>query len=77
LDEPKYLDKSATLNILSFWKGNKFRYPEIDAMARDILSIHISTVASESTFSTSGRVIDQYRSSLKYDIVKAWVCTRD
>jgi hypothetical protein len=77
LDEPKYLDKSATFDILSFWNGNEFRYPEVATMARDILSIHISTVASESTFSTGGRVIDQYRSLLKPDIVKALVCTRD
>jgi hypothetical protein len=45
-------------------------------MTRGILSIHISTVALESTFSTIGRcVIDQYRSSLKLDIVEALVCT--
>ncbi|XP_062170507.1 zinc finger BED domain-containing protein RICESLEEPER 1-like [Alnus glutinosa] len=49
LDEPKYLDKSTTFDILSFWKGNEFRYPEVAVMARDILSIPISTVASEST----------------------------
>jgi hypothetical protein len=46
-------------------------------MARDVLSIPISTVASESCFSTSGRVIDQYRSSLKLDIVEALICTKD
>jgi hypothetical protein len=40
-----------TFDILSFWKGNEFRYPEVAAMARDILSIHISIVALESTFS--------------------------
>jgi hypothetical protein len=77
LDEPKYLEKNTTFDILSFWKGNEFRYPEVAAMARDVLSIHISTVASESTFSIGGRVIDQYRSSLKPDIVEALVCTRD
>ena len=77
LDKSKYLDKSATFDILSFWKGNEFRYPEVVTMARDILSIHISTVTSESTFSTGERVIDQYRSSLKPDIVEALVCTRD
>jgi len=77
LDEPKYLEKNTTFDILSFWKGNEFRYPEVAAMARDILSILISTVASESTFSIGGRVIDQYRSSLKPDIVEALVCTKD
>jgi hypothetical protein len=77
LDEPKYLDTSATFDILSFWKENEFRYPKIVVMARDILSIYISTVASESTFSIGGHVIDQYRSLLKPDIIEALVCTRD
>ena len=79
LDEAKYIDSrgSATFDILSFWKGNEFRYPKVAAMACDILSISISTIASESTFSTGGRVIDQYRSSLKPDIVEALVCTKD
>jgi hypothetical protein len=71
------VDLDESFDILSFWKGNQFRYPEVVAMARDILSIPVSTVASESTFSVGGRVTDQYRSSLKPDIVEALVCTRD
>ena len=79
LDEARYIDSrgSATLDILLFWKGNEFRYSEVAAIARDILSIPISTVTSEFTFSTGRRVIDQYRSSLKLDIVEALVCTKD
>lgn len=46
-------------------------------MAYDILSIHVSIVATYSTFSGGGRVINQYTSSLKLDIVKVLVCTRD
>jgi hypothetical protein len=46
-------------------------------MARDILSIPISTIASAFTFSIGGCVIDQYRSLLKPDIVEALVCTSD
>jgi hypothetical protein len=79
LDEARYIESrsSGTFDILSFWKGNEFRYPEVAAMARDVLSIPISTVASESCFSTGGRVIDRYRSSLKPDIVEALICTKD
>jgi len=54
LDEPKYLEKNTTFDI-----GNEFRYHEVAAMAYDVLSIPISTVASESTFSIGRRVIDQ------------------
>jgi hypothetical protein len=77
LEEPRSMDLDESFDILSFWKGNQFRYPEVTAMAQDILSIHISTVASESTFSVGRLVIDQYRSSLKLDIVETLVCTRD
>ena len=52
------MDRSANLDILSFWKANQFQFPELASMARDVLSAPISTVASESTFSVGGRVID-------------------
>ena len=76
LDEPR-VDRNAKLDILAFWKGNEFWYPEVAAMAHDVLSIPVSTVALESTFSVGGRVIDQFRSALKPDVVKALVCSRD
>ena len=76
LDEPR-VQGGVELDVLEFWKGNQFRYPELSFMARDIVSIPISTVASESAFSVGGRVLDQYRSSLKPVVVEALVCTRD
>jgi len=46
-------------------------------MARDVLAVIISTVASESSFSTGGRVLDAYRSRLIPSTVETLVCTRD
>ena len=64
-------------NILDYWKTHEIRYPIVARMARDILAIPISTVASESAFSVGGRVLDAYRSSLKPTTVEAIICLRD
>ncbi|XP_074342355.1 zinc finger BED domain-containing protein DAYSLEEPER-like [Apium graveolens] len=50
LEESK-LDARVKLDVLSFWRSNKSKYPILSAMTRDILSMPITTVASESSFS--------------------------
>ncbi|XP_038984879.1 zinc finger BED domain-containing protein RICESLEEPER 1-like [Phoenix dactylifera] len=64
-------------DILAWWKSNATVYPILSRIARDVLAIPVSTVSSESAFSTGGRVVDQYRSSLSPSTVKALVCTQD
>ncbi|KAE8716587.1 hypothetical protein F3Y22_tig00110114pilonHSYRG00365 [Hibiscus syriacus] len=64
-------------DILSWWKVNSPRFPVLSNMAKDVLAIPLSTVASESPFSTGGRVLDQFRSSLTPKMVQDFVCTQD
>lgn len=63
--------------MLEYWKALQGRYPIVARMARDVLAIPISTVASESAFSIGGRVLDAYRSSLKPSTAEALICLRD
>ena len=46
-------------------------------LARDVLAVLVSTVASESTFSTGGRILDPFRSSLSSLMVQNLVCAQD
>ncbi|OMO69819.1 hypothetical protein COLO4_28915 [Corchorus olitorius] len=77
--EEKKEDRSRrrALDVINFWRVNQFRYPEVAAMARDILRILVSTVALESTFSVGAKVLDQYQNSLKPDVVEAIICSKD
>ena len=56
------LEKLESYDILNWWNWNASNYPILSKMARDILAIPISTVASESAFSTRGCILDAFRS---------------
>ncbi|CAL8998134.1 unnamed protein product, partial [Prunus brigantina] len=64
-------------DILNWWRVNASKYPVLAAIARDVLAIPVSTVASESTFSTGGRTINSFRSSLSPAVVEALICTQN
>jgi hypothetical protein len=63
--------------LLVWWKACKQRFPFLSRMAHDVLAIPISTVASESAFSTSGRILDDFHSSLTPFMLEALICTQD
>ncbi|GAA0165153.1 hypothetical protein LIER_39924 [Lithospermum erythrorhizon] len=50
LNEP--CENVGNLDILQWWKLNSIRYPILSKVARDVLAILVSTVASEQAFST-------------------------
>ncbi|KAJ0229749.1 HAT protein [Hirschfeldia incana] len=62
-------------DVLSWWRGNSGKYPVLSLLARDIFAMQVSSVASESAFSTSGRVLDPSRSCLTHYIIEVLMCT--
>jgi hypothetical protein len=72
----KYLSEMK-LDLLVWWKASEQRFPILARMARDVLAIPISIVASESAFSTSGRILDDFHSSLTPFMLEALECAQD
>ncbi|CAN1317857.1 Zinc finger BED domain-containing protein RICESLEEPER 2 [Linum perenne] len=70
-------DKKQRFDVLAYWKASALRFPILNEMARDVLAVPISSVASESAFSTGGRVLSNFRSSLTPAIVEALICAED
>jgi len=48
------------LDILGWWKINASKYKILSKLTQHVLAIPISTVTSESAFSTGGRILDQF-----------------
>ncbi|KAE8733017.1 hypothetical protein F3Y22_tig00001644pilonHSYRG00324 [Hibiscus syriacus] len=74
--QEKVRTQNSELDILSWWKTNGFKYPTLQKIARDILAIPISTVTSESAFSTSGRLVSPHRSRLHPKTLEALMCAQ-
>ncbi|RZC80081.1 hypothetical protein C5167_042657 [Papaver somniferum] len=49
-----------SFDVLGWWKFHGPMYPIVAVIARDILAIPASSMASESVFNTSGRVVDEF-----------------
>ncbi|KAF3792511.1 putative AC transposase [Nymphaea thermarum] len=76
IDPLKEITTTAEFNILSWWKTNKSKYKILAKMARDVLAISVSTVASKSAFNTSGRILNDYRCSMTLENVESLICTQ-
>ena len=74
--EESILPRNSNFDVLSWWKTNGIKYPTLQMIVRDIYAIPVSTVASESAFSTGGRVVSKHRSRLHPDTLEALMCAQ-
>jgi hypothetical protein len=65
------------LDILGWWRCNATKYKILSKVAQHVLAIPVSTVVSEAAFSTGGRILDPFRSSLSPSTVQALVCCQN
>lgn len=67
----------ASFDILSWWRLKAHKYPTLARLTKDVLAVPMSTVASESTFSTAGRTLSPIRSKLNNESLQALICAQD
>ncbi|KAF7844465.1 zinc finger BED domain-containing protein RICESLEEPER 2-like [Senna tora] len=75
--ETDAIDDAPSFDVLTWWRENATKYKVVSLIARDVLAMAVSTVASESAFSTGGRVLDVFRSSLSLKLTEALICTQN
>ncbi|CAK9175642.1 unnamed protein product [Ilex paraguariensis] len=75
--EESLLPRVHEFDVVGWWKLNRLKYPTLSKMARDILSVPISTVGPDSVFDTMHKEMDRYRCSLRPETVEALICAKD
>ena len=63
--------------ILEWWKKQQITYPVLSIIARDVLTVPVSTVSSKAAFSAGGRVVSKKRCNLSPEAIEAVVCLKD
>lgn len=74
VENPKLMN-GVEYDVLSWWKVNSGRFPVLSEIARDVLAMQVLSVASESAFSTSKRVLEPSRSCLTHYMIEVLMCT--
>jgi hypothetical protein len=78
LDSDSLSQYDESFSVLNWWQDHKRTYPILSVLAKDIMTIPVSTISSESAFSLSGRLLDDWRRSLtpahveRLSLIKDW-----
>jgi hypothetical protein len=62
---------------LNWWHEHKLSYTVLSILARDVMTMPVSTILSESAFSTTGRIIEERRRHLGPEMVEILAVVKD
>jgi hAT family C-terminal dimerisation region len=71
------LNENEDVDIMTWWKRNARGYPTLVIMARDVFAVPVSTVLSESWFSSANIILSDKRSKLGAHVFESLVCLKD
>ncbi|RAL49314.1 hypothetical protein DM860_012747 [Cuscuta australis] len=72
-----YDDDDVDFDVLGWWKRNEHMFRCLGMLARQVLSVPVSTVAVEREFSADGNILTDYRSCLNAESLETLVCNQD
>ncbi|RAL42610.1 hypothetical protein DM860_017900 [Cuscuta australis] len=72
-----YDDDDVDFDVLGWWKRKEHMFPCLGMLARQVLSVPVSTVAVEREFSAGGNILTDYRSCLNAESLETLVCNQD
>ena len=86
-DLSKYLDTGycsylspnevKNIDIMKWWKSHEFTFPVLSKMARDLLTLSMSTVSLQYIFSIVANIIGDRRTTLVAKMLEALTCLKD
>ncbi|XP_058783355.1 zinc finger BED domain-containing protein DAYSLEEPER-like [Vicia villosa] len=76
-DPPLKVPPKAKFNVLTWWMGNQTKYPVLSKLVNDIITVPVTTVSLEATFSAGKRVINPKQSSMKTKTIEMVLCGGD
>ena len=65
------------LDVMASWRRHQRAFPTLAMMARDVFAVPVSTVPSESCFSSANRILSDKRSKLGPHVFERLVCLKD
>lgn len=75
--ETNIAHEDLNLGVLNWWKLHEWKYPILSIMARDLLTLPVSTQASESDLRARNKILEDRRNLLTAEMFECMVCLKD